>query len=205
MAKGLNIHGMASCVQPYALNAATLATRGVDTLGGVLQRGLPFDVGLPLANRLLGALTATRVSDVMTGDTKVCVPVNALMWLSHMHLLAQVKPSQGLHPAKVCSAGSAALRCIVSGWLAGCVRGLRGRPRPVVLGGDALAAHAHVDPATGRLLTFSHRVRMTWSGPVTRLMVYEFDQVGILLHMPGQPDGGSPNHLFVKVSDLMEA
>ena len=46
-------------VQPYALNAATLATRGVDTLGGALRRGLPFDAGWPLANRLLGALTAS--------------------------------------------------------------------------------------------------------------------------------------------------
>ena len=45
-------------MQPYALNAATLATRGVDTLGDVLQRGLPFDAGSPLANRLLGAPSA---------------------------------------------------------------------------------------------------------------------------------------------------
>lgn len=64
-----------------------------------------------------------------------------------------------------------------SGRLASWVRALRGRPQSVVLGGDALAAHAHVDPATGHLLTFSHRVRMTLGGPVTRLTVYEFDQV----------------------------
>lgn len=47
--------------QPYALNAATLATRGVDTLGGVLQRGLPFDVGTAVANRLLGLILACFV------------------------------------------------------------------------------------------------------------------------------------------------
>lgn len=52
---------MALCMQPYALNAATLATRGVDTLGGVLRRGLPFDAGWPLANKLLGAPTAHNV------------------------------------------------------------------------------------------------------------------------------------------------
>ena len=51
----------------------------------------------------------------------------------------------------------------------------------MALGGDALAAHAHADPATGRLVTFSHRVRLGLRGPVTRLTVYEFDQVG----MPG--------------------
>jgi len=45
-------------LQPYLLNAATLATRGVDTLGGVLQRGLPFDAGSPAVNRLLGACSA---------------------------------------------------------------------------------------------------------------------------------------------------
>ena len=49
----------------------------------------------------------------------------------------------------------------------------------MVLGGDALAAHAHVDPATGRLVTFSHHVRLGLRGPVTRLTVYEFDQVGM--------------------------
>lgn len=66
-----------------------------------------------------------------------------------------------------------------AGSLAGWVRGLRGRPRSVVLGGDALAAHAHVDPATGRLVTFSHHVRLRLRGPVTRLTVYEFDRVGM--------------------------
>ena len=53
--------GKVECVQPYALNAATLATCGVDTLGGVLRRGLPFDAGWPPANRLLGALTARDI------------------------------------------------------------------------------------------------------------------------------------------------
>ncbi|KAK9834272.1 hypothetical protein WJX81_002370 [Elliptochloris bilobata] len=101
--------------QPYTLNAATLATRGVDTLGGVLQRGLPFDAGSGLANAMLG---------------------RAASWL----------------------------------------RALRGRPRQVTMGGDALAAHAHVDPRTGHLLTFSHRVALSRRGPVTRLTVYEFDQ-----------------------------
>ena len=67
------------------------------------------------------------------------------------------------------------------GRLAGWVRLLRGRPPSVVLGGDALAAHALVDPATGRLVTFSHRVRLGLRGPVTRLTVYEFDQVGSVL------------------------
>ena len=66
------------------------------------------------------------------------------------------------------------------------MRGLRGRPRCVVLGGDALAAHAHVDPATGRLLTFSHRVRMTLRGPVTRLTVYEFGPVRAPCPLHGQ-------------------
>ena len=66
-----------------------------------------------------------------------------------------------------------------AGRLAGWVRGLRGRPRSVMLGGDALAAHAHVDPAMGRLITFSHHVRLGLRGPVTRLTVYEFDQVGM--------------------------
>ena len=32
-----------------------------------------------------------------------------------------------------------------AGRLAGWVRGLRGRPRSEVLGGDALAAHVHVE------------------------------------------------------------
>ena len=59
------------------------------------------------------------------------------------------------------------------------MRGLRGRPRSVVLGGDALAAHAHVDPGTGRLVTFSHHVRLGLRGPVTRVTVYEFDEVGV--------------------------
>ena len=53
-------------MQPYALNAATLATRGVDTLGGVLRCGLPFDVGWPQANRLLGALPPLMSPDDRT-------------------------------------------------------------------------------------------------------------------------------------------
>ncbi len=57
------------------------------------------------------------------------------------------------------------------------LRALRGRPGAVVLGGDALAAHAHVDAQSGRLLVFSHRIALTARGLVTRLTLYEFDEV----------------------------
>ena len=64
-----------------------------------------------------------------------------------------------------------------AGSMATWVRRLRGRPGAVTLGGDALAAHAHVDPRTGRLLTFSHRVALGARGALTRLTFHEFDQV----------------------------
>lgn len=64
-----------------------------------------------------------------------------------------------------------------AGSMATWVRRLRGRPGAVTLGGDALAAHAHVDPRTGRLLTFSHRVALGARGARTQLTFHEFDQV----------------------------
>lgn len=64
-----------------------------------------------------------------------------------------------------------------AGSMATWVRRLRGRPGAVTLGGDALAAHAHVDLRTGRLLTFSHRIALGARGARTQLTFHEFDQV----------------------------
>lgn len=86
---------MVWCVQPYALNAATLATRGVDTLGGVLLRGLPFDTGLPLANRLLGALTSAHVPNMATCDMRACLPAAVLMLLPRVRSLSDSEALPG--------------------------------------------------------------------------------------------------------------
>ncbi len=77
------------------------------------------------------------------------------------------------------------MRACGTGMAASSLRALRGRPGAVVLGGDALAAHAHVDAQSGRLLVFSHRIALTARGPVTRLTLYEFDEVCDVLHTTG--------------------
>lgn len=44
--------------QPYSLCPYTLRTRGLDTLGGVIRTGLPFDLGSTLSNKLMGSMVS---------------------------------------------------------------------------------------------------------------------------------------------------
>lgn len=79
-----------------------ISLQGLETLGGRLRLGLPFDLGSPSSN---AAFSLTR--------------------------LAQQRLGVARHLA----------------------------PELLQAGGDAVTAHPHIDAATGRLVTFSYRVR----------------------------------------------
>lgn len=58
--------------QPYSINAATLETLGVDTLGGLLREGLPFSTGSQVLDwGLEDVLDSCGVSSPMPGGVKL--------------------------------------------------------------------------------------------------------------------------------------
>lgn len=108
--------------QPYRLDPATLSTQGLETLGGHIRAGLPFDLGSQAANSAFGGMA--RAVQERAGAAQ------------HM-------------PGELYAAG-----------------------------GDAVTAHPHVDPATGRLVTFSYRVGPSSRPPFlgTSLTFWELEQ-----------------------------
>jgi all-trans-8'-apo-beta-carotenal 15,15'-oxygenase len=82
-------------LQPYRLDPATLATRGVDTLDGLLQPGLPFASGLPPLDAALRSLNSGLGGDALSAHPHVCGATGNLVTFSYQIKINPALPPEG--------------------------------------------------------------------------------------------------------------
>jgi all-trans-8'-apo-beta-carotenal 15,15'-oxygenase len=82
-------------LQPYRLDPRTLATRGVDTLDGLLREGLPFASGLAPLDALLRALGTGLGGDALSAHPHVCGATGNLVTFSYAIRLNPALPPEG--------------------------------------------------------------------------------------------------------------
>lgn len=82
-------------LQPYRLDPATLATRGVDTLGGLLREGLPFASGVPPLDAALRSLDSGLGGDAFSAHPHVCGATGNLVTFSYQIRPLLAAPPEG--------------------------------------------------------------------------------------------------------------
>jgi all-trans-8'-apo-beta-carotenal 15,15'-oxygenase len=82
-------------LQPYRLDPATLATRGVDTLEGLLREGLPFASGFEPLDALLRAGGTGLGGDAFSAHPHVCGGSGNLVTFSYQIRVNPAAPPEG--------------------------------------------------------------------------------------------------------------